>query len=62
MNKEKIKYNTEQEALDHLKHIVESNHRPWKTTGNKKPIRCYEDGGFWFLTSKPSIFIYKQKN
>ena len=56
--KEKIKYNTREEAEEHLKHIVETNRKPRKTKDNKKPIRCYFEEGFWYLTSKPTITIY----
>ena len=56
--KQKIKYNTREEAEEHLKHIVETNRKPWKTKDNKKPIRCYFEDGFWYLTSKPTITIY----
>ena len=37
--KEKIKYNTREEAEEHLKHIVETNRKPWKTKDNKKAYK-----------------------
>jgi len=58
--KEKRAYETEEEALNHLRHIVETNNKPWKMKGNKKPIRAYLDprDGLYYLTSKPQIKIY----
>lgn len=55
--KEKRAYDTEQEALEHLAHIVETCHKPWLKS-QKKPCRAYFESGKWYLTSKPSITTY----
>ncbi len=58
--KEKRAYDTYEEAESHLKHIVETTRKPWKTKNNRKPIRIYQDprDGLFYLTSKIIIKVY----
>ena len=56
MKKEKQSYETYEEAFEHLQHIVETSHKPWKKKDNLKPCRVYEEGGLFYLTSKPKTW------
>ena len=56
--KEKIAFETYGQAREELERIVNTNHKPWKTINNKKPIRWYEEKGLFYLTSQPLIKIY----
>lgn len=59
-NLKKIPYNTEEEAREALIEILETQTRPWAAR-DKKPCRVYYDKELdkWFLTSKSTIFEYK---
>lgn len=53
--KEKIAFNTFEEASVELNRIIDTNYTSCKTV---KPSRIYLENGKYYLTSKPSIYIY----
>ena len=53
--KEKVAFNTFEEASVELNRIIDTNYSSWKTI---KPSRIYLENGKYYLTSKPSIYIY----
>jgi len=54
----KISFNTEQEASDELKRIVETVYNPIPIR-NKKPSRYYLcECGYYHLSSKPFVTTY----
>lgn len=55
MKKEKIVYDTKEEAENELRRILSTQRR----LTERKPTRVYEYGGKWFLTSRPRIIEYK---
>jgi hypothetical protein len=56
--KEKRAFDTEEEARAELERIVETVHKPWKKE-HRKPTRVYFENGKYYLTSKPSIYVYR---
>ena len=57
MKKEKIAFDTYEEAFQELQRIVNTNYNCLKKE-NIKPVRVYEENGKYYLTSKPIINVY----
>ena len=57
MKKEKIAFDTYEEAFQELQRIVNTNYNCCKKE-NVKPCRVYEFSGKYYLTSKPIINVY----
>ena len=53
--KEKIAFDTYEEAFQELQRIVNTNYNCLKKE-NIKPCRVYEFSGKYYLTSKPKIY------
>ena len=57
MQREKIAFNTYEEAFEELQRIINTNFNVCKKK-NIKPSRAYEENGKYYLTSKPIINVY----
>ena len=57
MKKEKIAFDTYEEAFQELQRIVNTNYNCLKKE-NIKPVRVYQENGKYYLTSKPIINVY----
>ena len=57
MRKEKIAFDTYEEAFQELQRIVNTNYNCLKKE-NVKPVRAYEENGKYYLPSKPIINVY----
>ena len=57
MKKEKIAFDTYEEAFQELQRIVNTNYNCLKKE-NIKPSRAYLENGKYYLTSKPIINVY----
>lgn len=55
MRKEKIAFDTYEEAFQELQRIVNTNYNCCKKE-SIKPCRVYEFSGKYYLTSKPKIY------
>ena len=57
MKKEKIAFDTYEEAFQELQRIVNTNYNCCKKE-NVKPVQVYQENGKYYLTSKPIINVY----
>ncbi len=57
MQREKIAFNTYEEAFEELQRIINTNFNVCKKK-NIKPSRAYLENGKYYLTSKPIINVY----
>ncbi len=57
MKKEKIAFDTYEEAFEELQRIINTNFNVCKKK-NIKPSRAYLENGKYYLTSKPIINVY----
>lgn len=57
MQRDKIAFDTYEEAFEELQRIINTNYNCCKKE-NTKPVRVYEDGGKYYLTSKPKVYVY----
>ena len=55
--KEKIAFDTENEAKEELERILTTQHKPWLKS-QIKPCRYYLLNGKYYLTSKPLLTTY----
>ena len=53
--KDKISFNSEEEAREELFRIINTNYNTCKAV---KPCRIYQENGLWYLTSQKKISIY----